>query len=296
MGMTKLAGLLAACLAFPIVLSSVPVRADPPPAKVLFGGAKAPAAMPSRSIGSYAKGCLAGAVELPLNGPDWQGMRPSRNRHWGNPVLVQFIKVFARDAKKNGWPGLLIGDLSQPRGGPMLTGHASHQIGLDADIWLDPAPNRPFSTTEREELSATSVVATRSEVNRNIWSSDHAKLIKLAASYPQVGRIFVNPAIKKALCEWAGTDRAWLNKVRPIYGHNYHFHIRLKCPAGSVGCKDQAPPPPGDGCGENLAWWLSDKPYAKPGKAPTPPAKPPRPMALSDLPNACATVLQAPAP
>jgi murein endopeptidase len=30
--------------------------------------------------------------------------------------------------------GLLIGDMSQPRDGPMLYGHSSHQIGLDVDI------------------------------------------------------------------------------------------------------------------------------------------------------------------
>ena len=36
--------------------------------------------------------------------------------------------------------GFSVGDMSQPRGGPMVTGHSSHQIGLDVDIWLTPMP------------------------------------------------------------------------------------------------------------------------------------------------------------
>ncbi|MBP0651700.1 penicillin-insensitive murein endopeptidase, partial [Mycobacterium tuberculosis] len=61
-------------------------------AKVLFGGMKAPASLAARSIGSYAKGCLAGAVALPVDGPDWQVMRLSRNRNWGHPALVAFLE------------------------------------------------------------------------------------------------------------------------------------------------------------------------------------------------------------
>src|SRR5262245_45402466 len=40
-----------------------------PPAKELFGAVKEPASMPARSIGFYAKGCLAGAAALPIDGP-----------------------------------------------------------------------------------------------------------------------------------------------------------------------------------------------------------------------------------
>jgi len=290
-----LAGLAIAAGCISWAAQAAPAAAEAKPAKQLFGQVQKAAPLPPASYGSYAKGCIGGAVQLPLDGPNWQGMRPSRNRHWGHPQLISFLQRFSADAKeKVNWPGLLIGDISQPRGGPMLTGHASHQIGLDADIWLDPAPDRRYSRDERENLSATSVIASRSEINPNIWSTDHARLIRLAASYPQVGRIFVHPAIKKALCDWAGNDRAWLNKVRPIYGHNYHFHVRLRCPAGQEGCKDQAPPPPGDGCDASLDWWLSEKPYAKPDQPPKKPPQPPKPMLLSDLPPACATVLNAP--
>ena len=103
-----------------------------------------------------------------------------------------------------------------------------------------------------------------------------------------MARIFINPAIKKALCREAGEDRAWLRKVRPMWGHNYHFHIRLACPAGAAGCSDQDPPPPGDGCGEELArWFTRDMLFPKPGK-------PRPPLTLAQLPAECRGVLNAP--
>ena len=90
------------------------------PAKELFARKLTPLAGPARAIGGYAKGCMAGAEELPITGPTWQVMRLSRNRNWGNPELIDFIKRFGENAKKVGWNGLLIGDMAQPRGGPML--------------------------------------------------------------------------------------------------------------------------------------------------------------------------------
>ncbi|MGZ5917266.1 MAG: penicillin-insensitive murein endopeptidase, partial [Methyloceanibacter sp.] len=104
-----------------------------PPAKELFGSVTTPTPLAARAIGSYAKGCLSGGISLPINGPDWQVMRLSRNRNWGTPQLLDFLERLASDARAlDGWPGLLVGDMAQPRGGPMITGHSSHQIGLDA--------------------------------------------------------------------------------------------------------------------------------------------------------------------
>src|SRR5262245_31078030 len=100
------------------------------PAKELFARKLKPADLQARAIGFYTKGCLAGGVALPINGRTWQVMRLSRNRNWGHPQLVQFLEKLADQAPKTGWRGLLVGDMSQPRGGPMLTGHASHQVGL----------------------------------------------------------------------------------------------------------------------------------------------------------------------
>jgi penicillin-insensitive murein endopeptidase len=269
---------------------------DKVPAKELFGKIKTPAPLASRAIGFYAKGCLAGAAMLPVNGPAWQAMRLSRNRMWGHPKLISLIERLAKEAKAHdNWNGLLVGDLSQPRGGPMLTGHASHQIGLDADIWLTPMPSRTLTLKEREEIEATSVILDRSHVNPKVWTEAHARLLKRAASYPEVARIFVHPPIKKALCDWAKGNRSWLAKVRPYYGHTYHFHIRMRCPADNPGCTNQPIPAPADGtgCGQELAHWLSDKPWAPatpPRKAPPKP-KPPRPLMLSNLPSDCRGIL-----
>jgi penicillin-insensitive murein endopeptidase len=268
---------------------------DKTPAKELFGKVTTPAPLSARSIGFYAKGCLAGARKLAVDGPAWQAMRLSRNRLWGHPKLITLIERLATEAKeKDNWPGLLVGDLSQPRGGPMLTGHASHQIGLDADIWLTQMPPRTLTAKEREELDATSVILDRTHVNPKVWTEAHAKLIQRAASYSDVARIFVHPPIKKALCDWAKGDRSWLAKVRPYYGHTYHFHIRMKCPPGNPGCTNQPSPGPrdGTGCGEELSYWFSDKPWApeKPVKK-APPPRPPRPLLLSNLPSDCRGIL-----
>ena len=84
------------------------------PAKELFARKPTPFPGPPRSIGGYSDGCLAGATQLPNNGSSWQVMRPSRNRNWGNPHLVRFIERFAKNAKKVGWRGLLVGDI-RPR-------------------------------------------------------------------------------------------------------------------------------------------------------------------------------------
>ena len=232
-------------------------------------------------------------------------MRLSRNRNWGHPELIDYLEKLARDAPKLGWRGLLVGDLAQPRGGPMLTGHASHQIGLDADIWLTPMPARTLSRREREKMSATSMLGPKmgraeipegGRVDKKIWTKAHVRLLKRAASDRRVARIFVHPAIKQTLCKSATGDRSWLRRIRPWYGHHYHFHVRLNCPKGSRGCKNQKAPPAGDGCGKALSWWLSDGPYAKRRARKAAARKSKRkwkPMTVRQLPAGCGQVLVA---
>ena len=277
-----------------------PPKPKSPIARDLFGAVSEPAPLESRSIGGYAKGCLAGGVSLPINGPDWQVMRLSRNRNWGNPRLVDYLERLASDAHAlDGWPGLLVGDMSQPRGGPMLTGHTSHQVGLDADIWLTPMPDRILTPQEREDMTATSMLKDPFSVDPEIFTALQVKLIKRAASYPQVARIFVHPAIKKALCQRAaeaGKDTAWLGKVRPWWNHHYHFHVRLTCPPGAEGCENQKPAAGDNGCGEELTNW-----YAMLKKAAISAAQAPagagswtgkRPLTMAQLPKECDAVLK----
>src|SRR3982750_2197547 len=168
-------------------------------AKELFGRKVLPAAMPTRVLGFYAHGCIAGAEGLPINGDTWQVMRLSRNRYWAHPDLVALVKRLAAKARKDaGWPGILVGDMSQPRGGAMFTGHASHQVGLDADIWLTPMPNRQLSRNEREETSAVMMVREdRLDIDPHAWTPSHLAGIPPPALGPTVQRLFVNAAIKK---------------------------------------------------------------------------------------------------
>ena len=267
------------------------VQLPPDAAKVLFGRESAPATGPPQAIGSYERGCLTGAIALPADGPNWQVMRPSRNRAWGHPVLIAFLERLAQKLPgEAGWPGLLVGDISQPRGGPMLTGHGSHQIGLDADIWLTPMPNRRLSPAERDGISATNVVARDGmDIDPTAWTSQHRLLLEVVAREPLVERVFVNPAIKRALCREGGPERSWIVKIRPWWGHDYHFHVRLYCPDGNPQCRPQAPPPPGDGCGKELDWWFTQEALHPP---PSPPQKP---LRLGDLPSACGALVAAPA-
>lgn len=293
MGALKFAAVAAGLLASAALMAGPqPANAaSDRPAKELFSRMQVPAGMPPDAVGSYAKGCLAGAVALPTDGEHYQAMRLSRNRNWGHPAMLAFLRrLSAAVVGETDWPGLLVGDVSQPRGGPMPGGHVSHQIGLDADVWLMPSPPRRYTAQERENTSAVSVLlADKSAVDPTIWSAAHVSFLRLAASDPAVARIFANPAIKRALCQSAGADRAWLRKIRPWYSHYQHVHIRLACPEGDGECVDQAPPPPGDGCGKELDWWFTDEPY----KAPDTPRRPRPQLTMADLPRTCGAVLGA---
>ena len=281
------------------------VRTYPPvPAKKLFKAIKTSAAMQPASYGFYTRGCLAGAKRMPENGRYWQAMRLHRNRNWGHPATIAVIKRLARDAAQHdGWPGLLVGDISMPRGGPRPPSHASHQVGLDADIWLTPMPKKRFTRAQQfgRSISATYMLTSNQlSVNRQVWTDAHFRLLKRVATYREVERVLVHPAIKKELCEKAGKDRSWLRKLRPVRGHNYHFHVRLRCPPGSSGCRGQKPPKDTDGCGAELKRWykrlharLRPRPKPKPGAVKRPPRKykPRPPMTMAALPKACRRVL-----
>jgi penicillin-insensitive murein DD-endopeptidase len=243
-----------------------------------------PAPGSPRAIGSYAAGCVQGAVSLPPEGPGFQVMRRSRRRFFGHPLLVHYLQELGAAAAQQGLGGLLIGDLGQARGGPMPSGHRSHQNGLDADIWFWPPPDGLVLTAaERETAEARSLLtAAGMALDEQLWSRRQADVLRLAGGFDVVARIFVNPLIKKALCEqFPGAP--WLQKLRPWWGHDDHFHVRLRCPTGETGCQDQDPLPAGDGCGADLAWWFSEEARKPPPRVDT--AKVP-------LPAACEAILR----
>ncbi|MGH1423825.1 MAG: penicillin-insensitive murein endopeptidase [Pseudooceanicola sp.] len=262
-------------------------------AKKLFGAKSGSAmSMSAAPFGSYAKGCIGGAQQLAETGPTWQAMRLSRNRNWGHPETIDLIKDLSRKAAAQpGWEGLYVGDISQPRGGPMLSGHRSHQLGLDADIWLLAPKRLDLSRAEREKISSVSLRRSNGAYTNSKWTRQHHEIIKAAASDPRTARIFLFPGAKVQMCNDEKGDRSWLRKVRPWWGHHYHFHVRLKCPAGSRGCVNQAAPPPGDGCAEARQWVKNILNPPPPDPNPKP-RKPRRELTMADLPNQCVQVLQ----
>ncbi len=265
-------------------------------AKQLFGSERTGSPQRPEPFGGYSKGCAAGNVQLPETGPTWQVMRLSRNRNWGQPILLDFIKDLSKvAASQPGWNGIYVGDMSQPRGGPMLTGHVSHQIGLDVDLWMLPADRWNLSVDERESISSISLRRNKGAFTNSKWTQSHFNILKAAASDPRVARIFVFPGAKVRMCKEAKGDRSWLRKIRPWYGHHYHFHVRLSCPKGARGCVDQNPPPAGDGCDDAQSWVnnILNPPPPKPRDPNAPKPKPKRELTLGDLPAQCASVLSA---
>ncbi len=258
-------------------------------AKEVFGHIPTPSSGTSEAIGSYARGCQSGAMELPENGQTWQAMRLSRNRNWGQPQLVSFVEdLSAFAATQPGWDGLYIGDMSQPRGGPMLTGHASHQIGLDVDIWMLPPSRLDLSEAERENLSSISMQRSSGAYVNSDWSPQHEAILRRAAEDPRVARIFVFAGAKVEMCKNATGNHDWLRKIRPWWGHHYHFHVRLNCPAGDDSCQAQAPIPAGDGCADAQVW--VDNILNPPPPSGEPPAPPRGPLRMNDLPDQCGVV------
>ena len=274
-------------------------------AATLFAAQKEPSNQRPMPIGTYAKGCAAGNVELPQNGPTWQAMRLSRHRNFGQPVTVDFLMDLSAFATTQGWAGLYIGDIGNPRGGPMNSGHASHQMGLDVDVWQLPPRRLNLSASEREELSSIPVRSSDQRSVTSNWTPAHRAIMRQAALDPRVDRICVAAAVKVERCRTAtAADTAWLQKIRPEAGHDTHFHVRMKCPRGARLCQTQKPTVSelskgGSGCDETLAWWVSDaylnpKPV-KPPKNPQPPKprkKKSTELLMSDLPAQCMDVLQ----
>lgn len=287
-------------LTLSLLLVSLPASAESL-ANQLFGAQENPSRQAPMPIGSYARGCGAGMVELPESGPSWQAMRLSRHRNFGQPVLIDYLIGLSQVAQQIGWAGLYIGDMGQPRGGPMTSGHASHQIGLDADIWMLPPRRLDLTVREREDISSIPVRSADQRSVTSNWTQAHRALMRAAALDPRVDRIFVAAAVKIEMCKTAKRkDKDWLQKIRPIAGHDTHFHVRLKCPKGARLCESQKPTVAdlskgGNGCDDTLTYWVTD--YLnppKPTKKPKKPAKPergPRDFTMADLPKQCAAVL-----
>ncbi|MCU0832976.1 MAG: penicillin-insensitive murein endopeptidase [Chromatiaceae bacterium] len=251
------------------LLLMLPAALASPWAKV-----KVTAPGPAAAIGGAANGCIAGAEALPAHGEGYVSIRRERNRYYGHPATLELVRDLGRTLAGARERLIMVGDLAQPRGGLMSSSHRSHQNGLDVDVWFALADSaRAAWKAHPEGQSPPSMVHPDGRRLSPAWGPEQRLLIKAAAEHPRTDRIFVNPAIKQALCESERGDRAWLQRLRPWRGHDAHFHVRIRCPADSRDCEPQAPLPAGDGCGAELAWWFSEESRqpAKPSKTPPPP-------------------------
>jgi len=242
---------------------------------------------PATVIRGPANGCIAGARALPATGIGFVSIRRHRNRYYGHPDTIRLVQKLGRALSKRTHALMMVGDLSQPRGGRMASMHRSHQNGMDVDIWfrlVDSA--RSANVRYPEGRHPDSMVAPGGlELSRD-WGEHQRFLLKATADHPRVDRIIVHPAIKRALCRSERGHRSWLRKLRPWWGHDAHFHIRLKCPRGSPRCRQQPPPPTGDGCDQSLAWWFSEEART--------PSKKPRKKTRPPIPAACKALLSKP--
>ncbi len=248
----------------------------------VWSQAKGPAEGPALAIGGYSAGCVQGAKELPLAGVNYSVMKPERRRNFGHPALVAFVVQLGASLEERHLAPLGVGDLGQARGGPAPNGHASHQNGLDVDLWFSPggpgATQQPMVDLLTQKPSAH-------------YSERVPVLLELAAKDARVARIFVNAVIKRELCDKSTGDRGWLAKLRPWHGHHEHFHVRLACPSGSSECQPQPPIAAGDGCQE-LDWWLSPESAQDRSKAGDTYGK--RVGAQPKLPESCEKLARAP--
>jgi len=119
----------------------------------------------STPVGVWWAGKLRRGVQLPAEGPDWFTWDPVRKRvpnrgwrRWGTDRLVRTVlDVIAGYRLDNALaPRVGIGDLSRRHGGDFGMrfgglGHASHQNGLDADIYYpryDGLERRPYKPSQ----------------------------------------------------------------------------------------------------------------------------------------------------
>jgi len=169
----------------------------------------------STPLGTYSAGALERGVRLPAEGRaflTWDPvLRRSPNRawrRWGTDRLVRTVLSVARGfhAAHPSAPRLLIGDLSRPHGGDFgpqfgYVGHASHQNGLDVDVYYPRADRRPIAPHDAGDI-------------------DPALSQELVDRFTAAGAalIFVGPNTGL---------RGPPGRVQVLAQHDNHLHVRL---------------------------------------------------------------------
>jgi murein endopeptidase len=165
----------------------------------------------SRALGAPSAGRLVRGVQLPAAGPrffTWDPLlhrRPDRpGRRWGTDLLVRRVLrvVSGYAAAHPSAPRLGIGDLSRPRGGPFGPRHASHQNGLDVDVYYPRRDRR-----ERPPRVAA-------QIDRRLSQDLVDRFVAAGA-----GLVFVGP--NTDLTGPAGV-------VETLWNHDNHLHARFE--------------------------------------------------------------------
>ena len=169
----------------------------------------------STAVGSYGAGQLKDGVRLPAEGRTfftWDPvLRRSPNRawrRWGSDRLVRVVLRVARDfrAAHPRAPRMAIGDISRPHGGDFgprfgYIGHASHQNGLDVDVYYPRADGR-----EVAPRGASQIDRARSQALVNRFLAAGAEVIFVG---PNTG--LTGPP----------------DRVQALVHHDNHLHVRL---------------------------------------------------------------------
>ena len=192
----------------------------PPPTTTSSVAQPAAPAGPSRAVGPPWHGRLVNGVELPEVGGDWLTWDPvlkqvpnRPERRWGTAKLIATIRrvLAAWHLAHPTMPQVLIGDLSRPHGGVFDErygglGHASHQNGLDADIYYPRADHRLLAAYKPDLI-------------------DHALAQDLLDRFVAAGAQFVFIGTRTHL-------RGPRKIVEVIAHHNDHMHVRIYRPRG----------------------------------------------------------------
>jgi len=210
----------------------------------------------SQAIGFYSKGELKFADKMASESTHHIKLFLPRNRGFGTLMLIN-IAMEASSILNANFPAgerVQFGDMSNKDGG-FLSGHNSHQNGLDVDVSymrMDYREQDQFDIDGFDEnFVIKNILSPNFDMERNLF------IFKSLVSTNKVNRIFVDQVIKNAICEHVikigqrELYRETLRRLRHWPNHLNHFHLRLVCPSDSSKCEEQTPPPDGDGCFEN---------------------------------------------
>jgi len=213
-----------------------------------------------QAVGSYSNGKLINANRLESDGPGFLKIFLPRDRGYGTSDWLEIMGYVTAEMAQRYPTGerLQIGDVSAQPGGP-ISGHASHQVGLDGDTSYYNHSLREQNPQNVNGFEVNYVV--NGALTADFDLERNFAIARLLAGTGRLNRIFVNAVVKKALCAYAAglpdvadgpmasvTDT--LRRLRPWNGHDDHMHVRVSCPTASPRCVPQEEPPVGNGCKE----------------------------------------------